>query len=314
MRKLAPLANVQACVTQIKTNPAVRKATIESVRNAMYLYAFRDIVQAPPESPLIHMSVSVSQRLRAIDEAPFNNDWPFHQAINNVFIDLHDPHTVYGAHTMQLVMRASHRVLRTVKPSLCYSFYMLLGLTVSSRIDNSTGAQVIFVNGVAAPFTDPALNQYVGFNVVSIDGKDALSELSDFAISQMFISKDPATAFNAALQHGYVQRPASIYDFPANLNTTWVLSKPGSSQTVTVVLQWQAFPTSSLTITQAACSASNMRAHEDALIAKVTNACACHYAVTRRGSRFCFCCCRRSARARRACPNGAERLWRCATT
>ncbi len=93
--------------------------------------------------------------------------------------------------------------------------------------------------------------------------------MSDFGFSQMFISKDPATAFNAAVQHGYVQRSGGIYDFPANTNTTWVLRAPGSNQNVTVVLQWQAFPTSSLKITPAACTPTNMRAHEDMLLAKV---------------------------------------------
>ncbi len=100
-------------------------------------------MKAPPESPLIHISVDVSQRLEAIAEAPITSDWQLHQAINNgvcvcvharlpctvsccvwlcacvgvwlwvvvvggrsglaprlsfypsVFIDLHDPHTVY---------------------------------------------------------------------------------------------------------------------------------------------------------------------------------------------------------------------------
>lgn len=186
------------------------------------------------------MTLSHTKPKKSLAEAPLKSEWAFHQAINNIFIDLHDPHTVY------------------VKPSLCYNFFMVLGLTLNSTIDPVTQNQIIVVKGAS----DPSLKQYVGMVVRSIDGVDGLTALTNFGFSQMFVSKDPSTAFNSAIQNGYVQRYGGIYDFPQNINTTWVLSKLGSSTNVTVTLSWQAIPQDNMNIIPSACTASAAFAHE----------------------------------------------------
>jgi hypothetical protein len=86
--KPVPLQQVQQCVSQLTVNPAAKKLTLTSLSDAMQLYAFRDIVVAPPESALFHIAVDVPQRLQTLAETPLVSDWAFHQAINQIYIDL----------------------------------------------------------------------------------------------------------------------------------------------------------------------------------------------------------------------------------
>ena len=238
--KLQPINNVRTCVKAVKADPDNMQTVLQSVRDSLELYAFRDIVAKPIESPLIHIAVDIRSRLDQIGRSDFGIDFNFHQSINNLFVDLHDPHTVYA------------------KPD-CYSFYMLAPLALSSRL-NSDGMQEIFVKGTLKLFSGSKWDsKYDNMTVSEIDGVDAMQVLESYALHNTFISKDLGTSFNAAVQSQFVERNALISDFPLNNSMTWTL-KAGDSTSIPLEIPWYVYPTGSLNLTGGVCSSANAEA------------------------------------------------------
>lgn len=161
----------------------------------MKLYAFRDISIKSPDMKYLPVAVNLDLELDAlVAKMPFANDFEFHNALSMLLNDFKDAHTRYSMPT-------------------CYSSFSLkLSPSVSFASVVINKEQVIIVNDATSP--------YYKQRVFTIDGKDAVSAIADFARDYGRDSNDVGTRFNQVIKI-FGARPLATYGIPQEKTIVW---------------------------------------------------------------------------------------------
>jgi hypothetical protein len=213
----------------VSVDPKIKKTTLDTLVKTLQTYAFRDINRSSPSSQLIKINVDIFVEISKIADSHYRYDFAFHQAINNLMMQLHDAHTMYR------------------KPT-CYQVFALQPFRLGSAID-SLKQQFVYVSDLYsyASQYEPSFNlpKYIGWKVVSIDGVAALEAIKKWSVQNGWISKDFGAMFNWALTGTYHQRSLSFFDFPSSDNSTYVLTNGETTQALS--LPWLMYASSDIT-------------------------------------------------------------------
>jgi hypothetical protein len=186
--------------------------TVDAVAKILPLFVFLDLVQETPETEPPNMfvpaAVDMVSEIEALAETSFASDLDFHQAVNDVFYQIHDTHTRYR------------------KPAY-YDFSFVQPFELSAQLAGD-GDVELFVSGVASfvdEFDDAALYEsMVGATVLALDGADALEVMVNFTTSYGYISKDVSAAFNQMLRGNFQTRELENYPLPSSPSQVYTLN------------------------------------------------------------------------------------------
>ncbi|KAG0046620.1 hypothetical protein BGZ83_008227 [Gryganskiella cystojenkinii] len=137
------------------------------------LFIFRDAALTPDlPLPFSSAPVDVMQRLHEIGKKTYQGDYFFHEDLRSMLATLHDAHVSYNID--------------------CYSSYLFAqSLNLYAPVIN--GKQVIRV------YVDHLKRGYQECDVLTIDGKEALPYLYEWATEHVSLSKDGGVRLNHAL-------------------------------------------------------------------------------------------------------------------
>lgn len=181
------VSSAKACLSSFPFDEQVRKETLDSVRKAMALYAFRDIA-AYSQDGLLKSRIDILAELDVIENIQYESDNAFHNDLYSTFTSLNDAHTRYYS-------RCHHAAFKSYQP-----------FVLTSILED--GVQKITVNSMTYP--DPStpqfkfwrdrtgvdLRKFVGHTVESIDGIDAMEAIRFFANTEVGTARDESVRFN----------------------------------------------------------------------------------------------------------------------
>jgi hypothetical protein len=155
------------------------------------LYAFLDIASNPPmPNELAVIPVDLLQLFAQLHEQTFKYDYDFQTILARAFLNLQDAHTRY------------------VYPINYRNFEFYQPIPMISYVNETTAEQEVRFHPMGAPIETQRLyntsynfdlNVFSGAKILSIQGENALSHLTDFAFHSVGLSKDLGTRLNAAL-------------------------------------------------------------------------------------------------------------------
>jgi len=220
--ELYPLSQFEDCVAQIPLDAdEVAYPTLKTMEQLLDLFVFEEMAKRPiapfddPQNGYKLPAVDVRAGLQAIREQvdgdAFSTDFEFHSAISAVFLPLKDPHTVYA------------------KPKGYSTFSLTLPVTVEARADKNDPAGVSFflraLPDEYQQFTQRFaellraqgrnLPDLLGQKVLSINGRSPIEALQAFADEVVYVSKNPSSRLNSAIQKDFFKRGFSRMNLPS---------------------------------------------------------------------------------------------------
>jgi hypothetical protein len=164
-----------ACLNYFPFEKDLKDHTIGVIKKALQLSVFQDLAAHPPEPNLIG-PYDVAKAIDAIDQ---KNDWlndrDWQEALMDVFLPLRDAHSQYTAY--------------------CYTRIVFKQPFLPVAKMDTQDKTRVYVGGVAGVAGDDDF-QYLGREIIEIDGRPALDVLTEFADTRIGLYKDPSTRFN----------------------------------------------------------------------------------------------------------------------
>ncbi|KAJ3209975.1 hypothetical protein HDU67_005775 [Dinochytrium kinnereticum] len=187
---VGPYSTSLACMDTVPFDADLARSTLDTIRKSiLQTYAFVDISKKTSnEEGSTKVNVEHSLNRIELRFSEYKNDRAFHDALYDLFTELHDGHTQYTSYCHQNGIN-------------WYQPFVLNSIVVD-------GTQRIFVDSTAfeageagdAFFKrygfDPA--SYLGWEVLNLDGQAALDHLKDFS-ERSGIARDGGVRFNLAL-------------------------------------------------------------------------------------------------------------------
>lgn len=162
-----------------------RTSTLDVLTTALENYAFLD--KAKNIGPPYFVQVDLLRDLIALKNRSFTSDFEFQEAVTSIIGRLSDSHTRY------------------FKP-LCYSATWVLPFAFHVDLHGFSQRVMLVPSTVTErylkkfPAMRPALNKIMGKFIMSIDGLETMTALSEFAYTDEVISNDIGAAFNHAMR------------------------------------------------------------------------------------------------------------------
>ncbi|KAJ3108128.1 hypothetical protein HDU96_007676 [Phlyctochytrium bullatum] len=186
-----------ACYNSFPIDAAKKRQQVDALKSYFNLYAYLDLAKGT-SAPLFPISVDIMQQLDAVVTNPsIQTEFQFHRAINRAVKSLHDAHAQYIPRCFKDFAFVQPFVL---EPSYKNGYGMPPAMVVRMTVVDHFARDLPQLAGALTKFWSPAvLPPFVGQEVVSIDGKDALAAVQEFADANIGQSRSAETRFNAAL-------------------------------------------------------------------------------------------------------------------
>lgn len=235
-----PTALVTSCLDDLPFNTSWRDGTVATIKEILPNYVLSDVLTNT--GPPANIRVDLEAALGKIASTDFDRDSDMQSAFANLFLGLHDAHTVYK------------------KPQAYANIQYTQPYTLEVKLDGSEmkiffGAEA--VPGVLAELPDE-FGALTGMEVLSINGVDPIAAISDWADINDYSSLDQGARFSHVLRTGtFVSRRVYLYDIPREPMEYVLLSAADPFTTVSLSVPWTAAAISSsvpVDISVAACS------------------------------------------------------------
>ncbi|KAJ3104601.1 hypothetical protein HDU96_008865 [Phlyctochytrium bullatum] len=187
---VGPYVTSLACMDTVPVDEALAKATLETIRKSINLYAFNDISRNFTNDE-DSVNVNLVHGLNRIEKtlSSFKTDRAFHEALHDLFKKLHDSHTEYTSYCHQ-------NGINWYQPFVLAS-YATDGkqkiVVEATAFEDGEAGDAFFKKAGLDPW------QYVGWEVINIDGKDAVAAITEHASSIGGQARDVGVRFNRAL-------------------------------------------------------------------------------------------------------------------
>ena len=163
--------DLSSCLLSVPYSETVKADTLETLRAIIPSYVFVDSVQQSADPVHIPISVNLQSSLNVIESTTYTSDADLQQAFASLFAQLEDAHTRYT---------------KPLDPYCAASF--VLPFNFYSRVSGNPAQQKIFLK-IRQELLDHYLDLYPpfysssvdGFQVMTIDGEDAVSAIGNFA-------------------------------------------------------------------------------------------------------------------------------------
>lgn len=190
---------IEECFQAISLPDQRKSQTLAQLRNLIRLYSFTDIAQNSP--PPYNLQIGLEEELNRIESTEYSNDFEFHNDLNMLFNQLGDAHTIY------------------VHPAPYLSIVLLHPFFLGSIVNGETQTITVLQETSLGRFTYSRLtgisvSEYVGRNIVTINGQPAVSWLSELG-KRAGTSKDSSVHFNLALLNVIPLSEINELGFPA---------------------------------------------------------------------------------------------------
>ncbi|KAF9366823.1 hypothetical protein BGX34_006092 [Mortierella sp. NVP85] len=168
--------HVANCYKSIPYDPKQAKVTMDSLTTFYKdVYVFRDVATTPNlPSPFTLKPVDTMAELKRIGRTRYRRDWDFHNDLTLFAQSFQDSHSTYG-------------------PQCYTSYFFLQPLSLYAPVVN--GRQTIRV------FADETKSGLEDCEVLTINNRNARSEIQAFADKHTGFSKDAGVRFNHALSN-----------------------------------------------------------------------------------------------------------------
>ncbi|KAF9287093.1 hypothetical protein BGZ68_002246 [Mortierella alpina] len=166
--------HVKSCYRSIEFNPAQAKTTLDSL-HTLYndVFVFRDAALTPDLAlPFTSPPVDILAGLEKIRQKKYSTDYDFHSELRSLATSLNDAHVTYNP--------------------ACYS-------SIGFKQPISLYAPVVDGRQAIRVFEDTTDNNFKDCEVLTINGKDAISYVQSWADKNTGLSKDAGVRFNFAL-------------------------------------------------------------------------------------------------------------------
>ncbi|KAJ3218444.1 hypothetical protein HDU67_005540 [Dinochytrium kinnereticum] len=261
---LAPVVLAREAVAcyqsfELQGGNATRSLTIEALRTYLNLYPYLNI-------PKMNSTFDIVAELDAMQTYPVpSSEYGMHSALTRLFALLHDAHTLYQSDCFSTFQFLQPWIIGprykwssaslAEKPRLYVRNTIFEGLELDyflPRINITRAAQV---SGLMQALWNETLGAepgaFVGYEIISIDGRDPVSAVQSFADEVVGLSRDPDTRFNAALgrmqfeggRHRLIEGPfVSASYWPQGLaDTRAYVLRPPSGPDITLRVPWLAY-------------------------------------------------------------------------
>ncbi|KAJ3106942.1 hypothetical protein HDU97_005223 [Phlyctochytrium planicorne] len=184
-----------ACYNSFPISPQQRKSQIDALKTYFNLYVYLDMAKNS-EFPLFHSKMDI---LAKLDKIASNNaitsEFQFHREVIKTVKGLHDAHTQYVPRCFRDFVFVQPFVLAPKYPSPGQKPIITVKTTILDHFKEELPDLATALQQFWSPVN---LASFVGQEIVSIDGKDALTAVLEFADVNVGQSRSPETRFNAA--------------------------------------------------------------------------------------------------------------------
>ncbi|KAI8809637.1 hypothetical protein BJ742DRAFT_771110 [Cladochytrium replicatum] len=212
---LVPYSTALACIDSIAVPPAAtRKIVLDTTATILQLYPYYDIVRSSPE-PRFKVSVDIAAELQSIETKVQNGtirtDRGFHEAIYNLFNSFKDTHATYlGCYQWYYWIQPwslvqeypNYGILRngsrtsSENPNKAAPVVRIHSTVVDNWMSRYYyGYKPLFVSGFKSRLSFD-INEFVGWEVLEMDGMPAAKYAQKLAEEYRVGSKDMASRFN----------------------------------------------------------------------------------------------------------------------
>eukprot|EP00010_Vexillifera_abyssalis_P008541 CAMPEP_0201545506 /NCGR_PEP_ID=MMETSP0173_2-20130828/2002_1 /ASSEMBLY_ACC=CAM_ASM_000268 /TAXON_ID=218659 /ORGANISM="Vexillifera sp., Strain DIVA3 564/2" /LENGTH=619 /DNA_ID=CAMNT_0047953921 /DNA_START=154 /DNA_END=2013 /DNA_ORIENTATION=- len=176
------------CFHSIPFNTTIRDQTLDVLSKAYELYTFLDIATQPPNIDHFYPAVDLLSDFKKMRNQSFTDDFAFQYQLAKIFQQLHDAHTNY-------YLPQSYS---------SFAFYQPFNLIayVNNNNEHVVSVSQWFISQVQSYYQNEFgidVEQFVGAQIVEINGNPAIQELKEYSSKHVGLAKDPSVRFNIAL-------------------------------------------------------------------------------------------------------------------
>ncbi|KAJ3204954.1 hypothetical protein HDU67_009198, partial [Dinochytrium kinnereticum] len=241
-------AQAYSCMRAFPASTSFKASHVNQLKSYIDVYPFTDISLGQPRNTpqLYQLSVDIKSQLDAlVTNINIKTEFDFYSRIRLIFASTHDGHLGYY-------------------PGCLGMFYFAQPWRTAAIYPDATSKRPVIrlmdeqFQGYISPtwfgkLAGKSPRDYVGWNVISIDGMDPVVAIQNYADKLSAISRDPETRFNFVLSSNtyyegeWVSMPG-MFDgtfflgHDASPTRTYVLSNPKGGPTVTLTVPWISFP------------------------------------------------------------------------
>jgi hypothetical protein len=178
LAKEASFQNAKGCLESFPFNPARHQAMATTMLSALQFHVFMDISKNSPDKAF-QPDYDIEKAVTEWKGTTFPNDMAAQEALHSAFIKLNDAHSSYDP--------------------LCYRKITYVQHFFPTAIpDKATGKTRVYVGGLPEP-VNPADANYLGREILEIDGKPSFVTLWAYAQASIGRYKDASARFDDAL-------------------------------------------------------------------------------------------------------------------
>jgi len=222
--KLFTYDEASECMQSVPSNTTWIDSTLSALKLGLENFAFVDKMK--DSGPPYNIRTNFLEELHKIGNKTYQRDLDFQEAVQSLFIRMHDAHTQY------------------IKP-MCYHASFVLPFSLRSQL--LVGQQRIFVEAATfmetyEQFFDMKLERFAGREIVAINGLEVMTFISDYAEDMETISNDLSAAFNSALRTA-IYRVQLIFPRPLQPYVSFTFGERNKTQgkVETIELPWLVF-------------------------------------------------------------------------
>ncbi|KAJ3104067.1 hypothetical protein HDU96_009062 [Phlyctochytrium bullatum] len=248
-------SDVVACYSSFPLTDDVRTRQITAAKSYLQLYPYLHIAKAQNGFDILG-ELDLLQ-----SDTSLTTEYALQSRISMLFVRLRDAHTVYSAVCFSVNQFVQPWVVGVKYPAASARPVVVLRDTIDRG--STFGREFVAVYpdraGMGERFLErwkgllgKDVRDYVGWEVIEVDGMDAVTSVQTFADLYLGLSHTPQTRFNKAIASSrYYLGSHDIQDgvytstglFPDTISTTrkWTLRNPANGATTTLEVPWLAF-------------------------------------------------------------------------